>query len=170
MIASFRVQFFFPDGGPPESEVQKVEALSEKWLSICRALFEQHGPVFTQNMGSTLARFDIEVSGPMFQLKSDGHLCFTLAITSGGGTQQDFATSEWFRKLLINCVASAGAEMSDSASAAISDSVASASALVIDQLAEDVDNDQKHALIQLGYHLVGAYYGYMAEDAMRAKP
>jgi hypothetical protein len=60
--------------------------------------------------------------------------------------------------------------MSDSASAAISDSDASASALVIDQLAEDVDNDQKHALIQLGYHLVGAYYGYMAEDAMRAKP
>ena len=170
MTVAFGIHFFYPDGGPPESGVQRIDALSEKWLSICRNVFKLNGPVFTHNMGSTLSHFDIDFAGPICQLRIHGRMCFELAISSGTHTQQDVATMEHFRKTLVHCASISGSELSDSASATITDAVANPCVLVIDQLVDEIEDEDRHALIQLGYHFVGAYYEYLTHDAGRTTP
>lgn len=170
MTASFGIHFFYPDGEPPESGVQRIDTLSEKWLSICREMFKLNGPVFTHNMGSTLSHFDIEFAGPIWKLKINGKMCFELAITSETNTQQDTATIDYFRRTLVRYVSLSGSELSDSASATIKAAVAKPGVLVIDQLVDGIDDEQKHALIQLGYHLVGAYYEHLTHSDGRTKP
>ncbi len=170
MTTAFCIHFFYPDGEPPESGSQQVAALSEKWLSICREVFNLNGPVFTYNMGSSLSHFDIEFAGPICKLKINGRMCFELAITSGDATQQDIATIDYFRTTLGRYVCIAGSDLTDSASATIKSAVANPSVLVIDHLVNDIEDEQKHALIQLGYHFVGAYYEYLTHNQWRTKP
>ncbi len=100
MTAAFLHSLLLPDGEPPESGSQRIDALSEKWLSICREVFNLIGPVFTYNMGSSWSHFDIEFAGPICKLKINGRMCFELAITSGGAAQQDIATIDYFRTTL----------------------------------------------------------------------
>ena len=164
MIAAFGIHFFYPDGEPPESGVQRFDTLSEKWLSICRDVFKLNGPVFTHNMGNSLSHFDIEFAGPICKLKINGRTCFELAITSGVAAQQDIATIDYFRTTLGRYVCLSGSELSDSASAKIKSAVANPSVLVIDHLVNDIEDEQKHALIELGYHFVGAYYEYLTHN------
>ena len=170
MTAAFCIHFFYPDGEPPESGSQRIDALSEKWLSICREVFNLNGPVFTYNMGSSLSHFDIEFAGPICKLKINGRMCFELAITSGVAAQQDIATIDYFRTTLDRYVCIAGSDLADSASATIKSALANPSVLVIDQLVDDIEDEHKHALIQLGYHFVGAYYEYLTHNDGRTKP
>jgi hypothetical protein len=164
MIAAFGVHIFYPDGGPPESGSQSIDALSINWLSICRDLLDARGVVFSHNIGSTLSHFDIELAGPVGKLVAHGKTCFDIAITLGTNTDQDVLTSTYFRKKLADNVNSAGNALSQSAFDTIDSAASNRCVLLIDNCVSDVDDEQKQALIQIGYHLVAAYYEFTSQE------
>jgi hypothetical protein len=164
MNGVFGVHIFYPDGGPPESGSQPIDALSVNWLSICRDLLNAQGAVFSHNMGSTLSHFDIELAGPVGRLVAYGKTCFDIAITLGANTDQDVLSSTYFRKKLDDYVNSAGNALSQSALDTIDAAATNRCVLLIDKCVSDVDDEQKHALIQIGYHLVAAYYEYTSQE------
>jgi hypothetical protein len=164
MNGAFGVHIFYSDGGPPESGSQSIDALSVSWLSICRDLLNAKGAVFCHNMGSTLSHFDIELAGPVGRLVANGKTCFDIAITLGANTDQDVLTSTYFRKKLDDYVNSSGNALSQSAFDTIDAAATNRCVLLIDNCVSDVDDEQKHALIQIGYHLVAAYYEYTSQQ------
>ena len=160
MIDRFNIHVFYPDGGPPETGLQTTGDLSDRWLSVCRDLLDAEGPLLDRSMGSTLSHFHIQMAGPTGDLAAYGHTCFNFAITMGTSADQDVATSGHFRHTLNTVARLTGAVVSDAAVATISSAQSHASFLMLDRCVTDVDEDQKGALMQLGFHLAGAYYGY----------
>jgi len=57
---SFRIEHFAFDGEALGAQAQLLSQLSPKWLAIGEDLLATHGPVFTQNMGSTLSHYEIK--------------------------------------------------------------------------------------------------------------
>ncbi|MCU0714475.1 MAG: hypothetical protein MUC43_20695 [Pirellula sp.] len=139
MNGSFVVHIFYSDGGPPESGSQSIDALSVSWLSICHDLL-------------------------VGRLVANGKTCFDIAITLGANTDQDVLTSTYFRKKLDDYVNSSGNALSQSAFDTIDAAATNRCVLLIDNCVSDVDDEQKHALIQIGYHLVAAYYEYTSQQ------
>lgn len=170
MIDCFNINVFYPDGASPESGSQRIEDLSDRWLSVCAQMLEEAGPVFGRNMGSTLSHFDIRMSGPIAELAAYGRTCFNLAMTSGINAEQDVATSNYFRGVLKEMATCFGTAVTDEANESIDSSRSHATLLVLDRCVADVDDEQKQALLQLGFHLVGAYYAFAEHEPNIGEP
>jgi len=164
MQDTFALHIFYPDGGPPESAEKRISELSPKWLSICADLLAHHGPVMNHNMGGTLSHLDIRMGGPTVHLLAFGHLCHQLAISRGSGSEQDRAAVSQFKILLEKIAEIAGRVVDRAAIAVLDEAPCAQSVLVFDMCQPAVDENQKHALVDLGVHLAGAYYQYCASE------
>jgi len=112
------------------------------------------------NMGSTLSHFSIQMGGPSVRLLLHDQVCFYLAISLGIDSTQDRASINAFCDILEKATSTAGTNIQDGATAVLSQASSKRCLLVLDALLSDVADDQKTALIQLGYHLAGAYFTY----------
>ena len=163
MHETFAIHIFYPDGGPPESAEKKISELSPKWLGVCADLLAHYGPVMNHNMGGTLPHFDIRMGGPTVHLMAHKHLCYQLAISRGSGSEQDRAAVSQLEVLLEKAVEIAGKAVDRAAIAVLDEAPCTPSVLIFDMCERAVDEDQKHALAELGVHLAGAYYQYASE-------
>jgi hypothetical protein len=156
----YAIHVFYPDGRAPESGVQAIAQLSDRWLTVCADMLDESGPVMHRNMGSTLSHFDVKMGGPIGQLSAHGHRCFDFAISLGADSEQDHATARHFRSLFERAVGMSGGAVATNACAVLDGAVNRPCLLLFDFCQPDVADDQKAALAQLGIHLAGAYYRY----------
>ncbi len=164
MQDTFALHIFYPDGGPPDSAEKKISELSPKWLGICADLLAHYGPVMNHNMGNALSHFDVRMGGPTVHLLAFEHLCYQVAISRGSGSEQDRAAVSQFKTLLEKAVEIAGKVVDRAVIAVLDEASCTQSALVFDMCQPAVDENQKHALADLGVHLAGAYYQYSASE------
>lgn len=160
MVKCFKIHFFYPDGGPPESGEQLIDGLSEKWLKICNDLLEHYGPVINHNMGSTLSHFDIRMGGPIGTLLVNGNTCFEFAISLGQISKQDRATTNHFKNILLKTREITSTPISESALNIVEMANNYSTLLLFDSVNTEVNENDKEALIDLGVHLAGAYFQY----------
>jgi len=160
MTKSFAIHIFYPDGDSPESGKQKMKSLSKRWLTVCSDMLSHYGPVMDHNMGSTLSHFDIKMDGPVGQLSAYGYKCFDFAISLGANSDQDRAAAQYFRNLLQQVVDAAGVSLRGDTVAVLDEAPSHPGLLLFDGGTPEVDDDQKGALMQLGFHLAGAYFQY----------
>ena len=157
---AFDVHVFFPDGSAPESSLVRKRALSSKWLAICEDLYNNYGPIFRHNMGSTLSHFDVTMAGPIGELIVSDIKCFDLSVCDGSDSEQNAATIDHFSEKLVESIRLTGSELSAEATRALQKSRAVPSLLLFDYCREEVSDDLKMAIVELGYHLVAAYLRY----------
>jgi len=158
--ASFEVHIFYPDGEAPESGEQVIEELSPKWLALFENFLDRNGPVFDQNLGSTLSHFDVRMGGPIGQWIVNNETCFDFAISRGEGSDQDNASIEHMRTLLQSVVQASGKVLSDSAEEVLTGSARKPSLLLFDSCSPGIDEQNKGAAIELTCHQTGAYLRY----------
>jgi hypothetical protein len=164
MQDTFALYIFYPDGGPPVSGEKKISELSSKWLGICADLLAQHGPVMNHNMGAPLSHIDIRMGGPTVHLMAFEHLCYQVAITRGEGSEKDRAAVEQFKVFLETAAEITEKTVDPAAIAVLDEALCTQSVLVFDMCQPAVDENQKHALLDLGVHLAGAYYQYRESE------
>jgi hypothetical protein len=157
------LKVFYPDGLAPECGESNASDLSERWLLVCSDILQNLGPVFRRDMGSTLAHFEIEVGGPVGALYAYKQLCFSFAVSSGLGTEQDLGAVSWFRDLYTKSCASLSATPVCEALEAIEVSRAAPSILLLDHIQTDVPDEQKGALLELGHHFGVSLLRYLSE-------
>jgi hypothetical protein len=115
-------------------------------------------------LGSTLTHFAIKMGGPIGQLCVHGDPCFNFAISRGKRSAQDCAAVDHIRELIKQAVKCTGNRMENAATAILDEAPDSPSLLILDRPDTDIGDDQKQALLQLGFHLAGAYYQYCESE------
>jgi hypothetical protein len=113
-------------------------------------------------MGGSLSFFDVRVAGPQIELLAYGNPCFYLVTSRGKASRQDVASAKLFCRKFTALVESAGIGSAPTPGAltVIDQAPSQCCALILDQLNTEIENEEKEALAQLGYHLIAAYLQY----------
>jgi hypothetical protein len=161
VVERFLIKVFYPDGGPPESGTQEITDLSGQWMSVCSDFLEYHGPVMTHNMGGTLSHFDIHMGGPVGQLYAYGRPCFEFAISRGTEWGQDQGAVDHFVAIIQSAESESEQTVTYDVVSSAREAALFPTLLIFDRCDPEVPDEQKGALMQLGYHLAGAYLKYI---------
>ena len=164
MIESWQVHQFFPDGDVPVSGTYQMPQLSERWLAVCESFLDQFGPVFNQDLGSTLSHFRIRMAGPVGELFAHDEVHFVFGLSRGQHSDQDRSSVDWFAKHLRTIVTSQGRLVAPEVESTLEKSELTPTFLLLDLARKDLDDDQKVALFQLGIHLAGAYFRWCGRN------
>lgn len=162
MVESFKILQFFPDGAAPETGLQEVSQLSERWVNVSLDLLNNWGPVFDQSLGSTLAHFRITLNGPAGSLLAHNNIHYEFAILPGTNSSQEQQSARWFAERASELSSALGCSLATESQQVIASSVYEPTLLLLDHSRDDIAAEQRQALFQLGLHLVGAYYRWSA--------
>jgi hypothetical protein len=140
--------------------------MSERWLKVCGDLLGSYGPVFTHNMGSTLSRFDIQLTAGVAHFRCGGELVLSAVYLPGVRPTADAGALSVFAKQILNSPAFAAACSDPSAfSSHLSTHVERPLAINFLWATPGVDEDDQGALVELAHHLAAEYLcRYMAAD------
>lgn len=157
------IQFsvFFLDGLLPENSQSTASELSAHWLAICHEILDRDGPVFTSSMGGSLSHFEIELAGTIGRLFAYGKHCFDFSVSTGIANEKNLSTVSHFEHLYRASLSEAGLALSEGVAMIIRNSLNAPSVLLFDRMVDEIPEDQKSALAQLGMHFGTALIQYI---------
>ena len=140
-----------------EKSIQDSE-LSSKWLAICGDLIATNGPIFKQNLGSTLERFEIKCTAGICHFNVGGAPAFFAAILSVQPDQQSLALLDVFvshlssMPLVVDSISNLSAFQAELRAISTRPTF-----LVVNWLNPDISSQDQEAAFQLALHFAGAY-------------
>lgn len=159
MPTNFTAMTYYPDGKVPEITEIPCESLSERWLSVCSEILNG-GPVYKRNMGSTLSHYEVQQAGPIGKLSVHNMACFEFAISLGLDSEQDRAAIANFKKLFNDACVIAGETPEDEAIKSFDEYKSKPIMMMFDYCNQDISDNDKLGIAQLGFHLANAYFDY----------
>lgn len=90
-MTNFSIVHFAIDGEFLGGAERNTADLSPRWMDVCSQFFNSFGPVFSENMGSTLSRYEVKCSAGMFEFSVSGILAFVGAVLIGKDEARDQA-------------------------------------------------------------------------------
>ena len=162
-IESFSVHHFAFDGEALGSHSFQVAQLSPRWLGVCSALLEANGPVFDQNMGSTLEHYQLKCTGGICHFSVSSAPALFAAIVPSPNQMQSEAVLSTFAAhvgsfpLVKQQCKNVAAFLH--AIAAVSDRPA---LIVVNWFNAEVQEQDQEAIFQLALHFAAAYLQFGA--------